>query len=353
MSIDLSSMKIERVAIHTVHKRTAKGIASVPAYATNVFRLPPVPAASLQTRITEALGKSSHGVEVKLVEEDELSFLQVGANLLHCNDAEFLEKSQLLAIKLAKAQQSKDLPASKLFVATGKCGTSRKNYLLAIKAEMQDGFTEEANSLAHFTELFLTPSQKLFKIGMLIEVVSSAPDDDGLYDNENYVAHLFDHLLNALETREAAQYFYSGFLGSQLIISDKTLTKKFFESTKNFINTAPIDQPKKIELLEALRVELRSNSAVIHMETFANAHLPKSLRETYIESMEQIGFTRNAVTKDLQYINTKMRQKQRMRFEQDVEISAPADKLHKLVKVESTSATETIIIIRAAIKEQE
>lgn len=353
MSIDLSSMKIERVVVHTVHMRAARGLATRPTFAKNVFRLTGVPAASLQTRITEALGKSSHGVEVKLIEEDDQSFLQISADLLNCNDSDFLIKSQQLAIKLAKAQQTKDLPASKLFIATGKCGAPQKKYLLAIKAEMHDGFTEDANSLAHFTELFLTPSQKLFKIGMLFEVVSSAPDDDGLYDNGNYAAHLFDHLLNTLETRLAAQYFYSGFLGAELIVSDKTLTKKFFESTKEFINSAPIDQPKKIELLEALRVDLRSNSAVIHVETFAKTYLPKDLREAYIESMDSIGFTRNAVTKDLKYINTKMKQKQKMRFEQEVEISAPADKLHKLVKVVSTNATETIIKISAAIKEQE
>jgi hypothetical protein len=333
--------------------RKAKGLAATPTFATNVLKLPPEPAATLQKRITEALGKSSHGVEIALIEDSPDSFLQIGAELLQSNEINFLKKSGDLAIKLAKAQSNKDLPASKLFVALGRCGSSRNKYLLAIKAEMQDGFTENSQGLEHLTELFLTPSQKLFKIGLLVEIVSAAPDDEGLYNIDNFAAHLYDHLLNTLETREAAQYFYSGFLGSQPIVSDKTLTKQFFELTTKFVNTAPIDQARKIELFEALRVELRSNSAVLHVETFAKMHIPQAQQAPYVAYMDGLGFTRNAVTKNLEFVKTRLKQKQRMRFDQDVEISAPADKLHQLVVVQSTTATETILKICAAIKTQE
>lgn len=353
MGIDLTCMTIARVVIHTIHKRAGKSLPSAPTYATTVFRLPPGPAATLQTRITQALGKSSHGVQIKFVKDDDDSFMQIAATLLHCNDSTFLTKSQELANNLAVAQSSKDLPPSKLFVATGTCGSANRNYLLAIKADMQDGFTETAGALNHLTELFLTPSQKLFKIGMIIEDVTSAPDEDELYDAANYSAVLFDHLLNALETREAAQYFYSGFLGAQLVVSDKSLTRQFFEGTKNFINAAPIDQPKKIELLEALRVDLRSNSAVIHVETFAKTYLPKEQREAYVAHMDSHGFTRDAVTKNLEYVNTRLKKKQKIRFQGEVEITAPADMLYKLVEIQSQTATETILKINAPIVIQE
>lgn len=352
MAVDLTFMTIDRVVIHTVHKRSAQKTPVSPSYGTGVIRLPTGPAATLQTRITEALGQSSHGIEVSIVEENSDSFMQRGAHLIHANDQKFFEESKELAVKLAKAQANRDLAASKLFIASGRCGSAKRKYLLVIKAEMQDGFTENASGLAHLTELFLTPSQKLFKIGLLVEIVSSPPED-GLYESENFSAHLFDHLLNAQETRDAAHYFYSSFLGAQPIVSDKKLTRLFFESTKDFINTAPILQDQKVELLEALRVELRSNSAVIHTGNFAKSYLPKELRSSYLGYMDSVGFTRSAVTKNIEYVQSRLRKKQKMQFQHGVELTAPADKLHELVTIEKASANETRLIIKGAIEKQE
>lgn len=353
MDIDLSNMKIARVAIHTIHKRTGKSIPCVPTYATQVFKLPPGPAATVQNRITESLGESSHGVEITFIEDDAASFLQISASLLHCDDPTFLIRSQDLASRLAWAQCTKELDPCKLFVASGTCGVANRRYLLVIKADMQDGFTETAGVLNYLTELFLTSSQKLFKIGMLVEVVAQRPDDDDLYNIDHFQGYLFDHLLNALETRAAAQYFYAAFLGAQLIVSDKSLTKQFYDHTCKFINSAPVDQSKKIEWLEALRVDLRSNSAVIKVDAFAKAHLPKEHREAYVEHMDEVGFTRDAVTKNVEFVNLRLKRKQRMKFEKDIEISAPADTLHSLVKIESQTATETILKIKSVITLQE
>lgn len=352
MGIDLSFITIDRVVIHTVHRRDKQKQPVLPTYGSGVIKLPAGPSATLESRILEALGDSSHGIDVKIIDFTAGSFMQIGAQLMHDVDNAFYTHSKQLAVKLAQAQASKDLPASKLFIATGKCGAAKNRYILAIKAEMQDGFSEDANGLAYLTELFLTPSQKLFKMGLLVEKVSGRPDD-GLYDEENFSAHLFDHLLNAQETRDAAYYFYSTFLGTQPVVSDKKLTRQFFEATKEFINSAPIDQSEKADLLEALRVELKSNSATIHTPTFAKSHVPKAIRDLYMEHMDAEGFTRGAVNKNVEFVKLLLKRKQKMQFEHGVELTAPSGTLRELVSVKKSTAKETHLIIQGAIEKQE
>jgi hypothetical protein len=353
MSIDLANLKIDKFVIHTVPMRTAQRTPAQPIYAKKVIKLPPEAAASVQVRITEALGKSSHSIEVTFAEHGAHGFGQIGASLMHYPDARFLTESRQLADKLAKAQVNRDLAASKLLVATGKAGAGGKRFLLAIKAEMQDGFAENAeNDLDHLTELFLTPSQKLFKMGIMSEEHAAKPED-GLYNLDNYAVRLFDHLLTATETRDAAHYFYSLFMGVEPVVSDKRLTRDFYEKTRAFVNNSQLPQEKKVDLLEALRVDLKSKSAVIHVKTFADNHMDKAERDSYIAHMREEGFPRTAVTKDTDFVKSRLNRKQRIRFQHGVELSAPPDKLHELVTIDNAAAGKTIITIHGGIEYQE
>jgi hypothetical protein len=353
MSIDLADLKIDKFVIHTIPKRTADRTVCQPIYAKKVINLPPVAAASVQVRITEALGKSSHSIEVAFDQYGADSFLQIGATLMHCAEARFLTESRLLAGKLAKAQVNRDLAASKLLVATGRAGGGAKRFLLVIKAEMQDGFAENANNdLDHLTELFLTPSQKLFKMGIISEELAAKPED-GLYNLDNYAARLFDHLLTATETRPAAHYFYSQFMGVEPVVSDKRLTRDFYEKTRSFVNSCRLGQDEKIDLLEALRVDLKSKNALIHVKAFAEQHMEKDERDEYIAFMRAEGFPRTAVTKDTEFVKSRLSRKQRIRFQHGVELSAPADKLHELVNIDKQVAGKTVITIHGGIEFQE
>jgi hypothetical protein len=353
MSIDLTNLRIQKVVIHTIPERGPDRTPAKPIYATKVINLPPEAAASVRARITEALGKSSHSIEVSLVDHAANSFGQIGASLMHANDLSFLKLSAKLAEKLARAQVNRDLAASKLIIATGLAGAGSKRFLLAIKAEMQDGFTESADEgIEHLTELFLTPSQKLFKMGIMSEEVA-AKADDGLYNLDHYAARLFDHLLNATETREAAHYFYSLFLGAEPIISDKRLTRDFYELTKQFINSARLGQDEKADLLEALRVDLKSKSGIIHVRTFAEAHMEEDERVQYVAFMKEQDFPRTGVTKDTEFVRSRLSRKQRIRFQHGVELTAPADKLRELVHIDKEVAGKTVVTILGSIEQQE
>lgn len=353
MSIDLANLKIDKFVIHTVPKRNADRTPCQPIYAKKVINLPPLAAASVQVRITEALGNTSHSIEVAFDDHGVDSFGQIGATLMHSAEAKFLKQSQLLANKLAKAQVNRDLSASKLLVATGRAGAGAKRFLLVIKAEMQDGFAENANNdLEHLTELFLTPSQKLFKMGIMSEEHAARPED-GLYNLDNYAARLFDHLLTATETRPAAHYFYSLFMGVEPVVSDKRLTRDFYEKTRSFVNSSQLSQEEKVDLLEALRVDLKSQNGFIHVKAFADQHMEPKERDEYIAFMRDEGFPRTAVTKDTEFVKARLSRKQRIRFQHGVELTAPADKLYELVNIDKQTAGKTVITIHGGIESQE
>lgn len=352
MAPDLKNLNIDRIVIHTVKKRGDDKKKQTPKYAEKVISLPEGAAETFEVRITESLGKSSHGVEVAIAKDDKESFLNISAKLMHAlNDTEFLSLSKDLADNLATAQENKDLAASKLIIVTGKTGLSQKKYLVAIKAEHQDGFAESEEGIEHLRELFLTPSQKLFKVGFFIEEISTDINASPA-QKENYKAYLFDHLMNELTSRSAAYYFYNQFLGTDLLNSDKKLTKVFYDLTIAYINTAPVTQDEKVGMLEALRVDLRSNSAIIHTKTFAEQYFKKEIVTDYLSHMQKNKFP-TAINKDTGFISSMLKRKQRISFQNGVEISAPPGQLHSLTKIQEATADFTLIKINAVIQKQE
>ncbi|MCD4487424.1 nucleoid-associated protein, partial [Chromobacterium vaccinii] len=269
MNLDLSAISIDKVVIHTIKKRTEEKKWQHPGYGSKILTLPATAVTAFEIRLTEALSNNSHGTEVSIIKDHSDSLLAVSAKMMHAKtDEAFLEESKLASEKLAQAQEKKDLAASKLLIVTGKTGKSRNRYLALIKAEYQDGFTETKQGIEHLTELFLTQAQKLYKIGFFVETVSYNIEKEGL-KKDNYNAFIFDHQMNETQDKSPAHYFYNIFLGTDTITSDKSLTKKFYEETVTYINSAPIEQNVKVELLEALRVELRNKNGTILIQGFA------------------------------------------------------------------------------------
>jgi len=353
MSIDLQGLSVQRIIVHHVFKRDENRQPVAPRYGTSLVQLPPEALYAFQIRITEALGHRSHGLEMSISNDATNSFFQRGAAALRANDTDFISITSDLVLELARIQANKDLSASKLIFITGRAGSGSLPYLAVIKAELQDGFAEANDTLEYLRDLFLTPSQRLYKIGFLHNLATNPPSGSGMYNPDDYEAYLFDHLLNMNETRNAAHYFYSTFLGMEICSSNKRLTQEFFENTRTFINTLETDQDQKIALLESLRSELRSNRATIQTERFANDYLEESFRGEYINYMARNGVPQTSFSKSLEYIQSRLRRPQQIRFRGGVKVTAPSDQLHQLVTVQEEHAEYTILRINGAIESQE
>lgn len=337
---------IEKVIIHKIFARSG-GEMVAPKTSNKFITFPQEALDTLQLRIYKALGNRSHGIEMSIAEVEAESFFQKAATMLACPDIEFISRSQSLASDLSKAQTTTNAPGGMLAIIRGRLGTQSTPFLAVIKADIQDGFKaeedEENVTAEYISTLLLTEAQKLYKIGLISPIVSRAPVN-GLYGPEDYRAFLFDHLMTATETRKAASYFYNSFLGMSIQASSKKLTQEFFEFTKTFIDTAQISIDEKLDLHEALRAELKSQSATISTAEFMTKSIPHQLQDGYSSFMASKGFPKNAVIKDNEYISTKLRRRRKYIFSNGVWLSTPPDADETSVKIEAQDEYGTTIV---------
>lgn len=354
---DLQGLSVEQIIIHRIFARAADKTIQDPKTANHLLALPQEGREAIQQRITGALGSKSHGVEMSIERIDIGSFFQLGADLIHATEAEFIDGSKQLAKLLTTAQGTTTAPPGMLAVVRGRVGKSPKRFLAVIKADVHDGFgaQESAGDVAvnYLATLLLTPSQKLYKLGLLLELVAAPRQKVGSYDAGGYRAFLFDHLITARETGAAAAYYYGAFLGMGIQKSSKKLTQDFYEHTKAFIESSSVDAVVKQELREALRVEMRSSNAVLSAGEFATEHLPVDLQKPYKVYLEARGFPKNAVVKDVEYVKSRLRVPRKMVFTSGVKVIVPADGGSEMVEIVERGSEGAVLRIKGAFTEQD
>lgn len=351
-------MTIDRLIAHTIHPRGPDKKAVQPTCSEALIPMNDDVRELTQLRITEALSHSSHGVEVGCENSAVGSFMQVAAELIDAHDARFVQLSKALAGTLTANQVHGSIPGGVLIIVSGTVGLPSKRFLAAIKAETDKGFNvEERNgviTLQVVKRMLLSQTQRLFKIGLVVEVTAVPRGADGLSDPANYRYFLFDHLLTATETRPAAAYFYSAFLGMSILATAKHHTRIFFDETRSFINSRPIPEDDKRSMLEALRTTLRANTPTISAHDFADEHLPEEMRGEYVTWVNGKGFPRAAVVKDIDYIKFRLRRPRQMLFSSGVSIRVPADQdLGEHVAIEGSANGFTTVKIKGTIQDRD
>lgn len=348
---------IERIIAHKIYPHTPDKQLVEPKTSNNLEELPQEALDALQLRITKALGNRSHGIEMSVEQIDNESYFQNAAAMLHADERNFIELSKNLAHKLNRAQLSTNAPGGVLAIITGRIGDDSLPFIATIKAEIQDGFgadeQDDQVNMQYFKNLLLTNTQRLYKIGLLAKLISKPASLSG-YLPSDYRAFLFDHLMTSTETRKAAGYFYTVFLGMGIQASAKKLTQDFFELTKAFIGTAPVKDDDKFEFHEALRVELRSQDATISVADFGDKHFPDDIRKQYEGFMKAKNFPQNAIPKDNEYIHAKLRRRRKILLNSGVYISTPPDEFKNLVQIMPSDDKEfTVVKIKGQITGQD
>lgn len=354
--ITLDLLSIDRLVIHHINQRGADRNIIEPVFADDLLRLPGGALDMFTRRIAQALGHRSHGIEVDIRDVGPGSFFQYAAEAMRADEAQFMKLSRQLARDLAAAQTTRDLAPSKLIVISGVVGQLQRRYMAVIKAEMQDGLGETGQGqnkhIDYLTNIFLTETQRLFKIGYL-QQTDGHENLAQPYQSEHFAMHLFDHLMTGTETRNAAMYFYSSFLGADIAASDKRLTQDFYERTLDFINSREFDPEDRMDLVDALRSELRSNKQTLSVADFGDEHFERGIRGEYSDFMERANFPVHAVSKNTEYIKAKLKRRQRMVFSGDVVITTPPDKLKDLVSIDTSIDGVTTVTINGTLQSQE
>jgi hypothetical protein len=346
--LDLTQLNIARVVVFHIPEDQPNKMPGVPSGGQSLVQLSVSAKDMLKVRMVKALGAKSHGVEVSIDDVSPTSFFQVGAAALGASDALFVASATTLASMLAKAQNNRSLKASKLVVIDGSITAHNRPFLAVVKAELQDALSERSAAslpaIEHLQDIFMTESQRLYKIGFLQRTVSNPSSNAGVYDAAQYSTHLFDHLLTALETRSAAHYFYSGFLGCQTATSARSRTRDFYNQTLEFINTSGFDESKRFDLVDALRSDLRSNTTTISVPNFGAAHMTPADRTAYTSFMSSKLFPLNSVTKDTEFVATKLRRPRKIVFTSGVTVTTPPDGVNLVQVTANVDGSSTLHI---------
>ncbi|EOZ6583456.1 nucleoid-associated protein [Klebsiella michiganensis] len=359
-SVDFSfeGLLIERIIAHRVFPKSADKSLTPPKTSKSLMAFKQDALDAFQVRITEALASKSHGIEMSIGGVGDDCFLNLSASTFSNDTDHFIKVTERLASKLSEAQYNSSAPGGILAVLSGRVGNDSLPFLAVIKAETQNGFRTVENddqvTMEFIAELLLTPAQRFYKIGFIVQTIALPPDNDGNYNSSSYRAFLFDHLMTSTETKNAAGYFYSRFLDMDISKSSKKLTQDFFESTRDFINTAQIEESSKLALHEALRSEMRSRKTTLSTADFAETNLPEEMQSEYLEFMKNKSFPAAAVTKDNGYIESKLKIRSKLVFSNDVWVSVPPDQLKNLVEIIPSDDNEsTTLKIKGRLKSQQ
>ncbi|MCB4363384.1 nucleoid-associated protein [Hydrogenophaga taeniospiralis] len=365
--MSFENLSIGRLIIHEVFARGPDRALVQPNYGNQLLVLPQEARDALQARITNALGQSSHGVEMSIRDFGAESTWKISKVLIESqgNDQLFVNLSQSIATKLAVAQGNRTIPGGIVVVIEGTCGNPSRSFMCIIKAEPHGGFTKrQANgqlTLEYIKELILTPQAKLYKIGAFLRKDPQAATVQN--PTHGWHAFIFDDLITQGNKLTAAQYFYEAFLGLEFPSNSAFQTKQFHALTKDFIRNANIDAEKKLDLLNALTTYLKvDQAATIQVDVFSQNYLVDPvLQDAYTAHMQQKDFPLTAIHKDLSEVQSQLRLR-KLTFGHDIKLTAPASNFEDYIRIESIDGDAdpqgnvpkwTLITVRDHIRDQE
>lgn len=328
--MSVENLVIDRLIIHEVYARADDRTLKPPLLGQRVLDLSADAKAALQRRITDAIGGSSHGLEMAIRNTGSDSTFRLAEAILGSrgDDSQFVNHSQALAHALAAAQTSRQIPGGIVMVIDGRCNHPSQPFMAVIKAEPHAGFStyQDADnlSLSYIQDLILTPQAKLYKIGLFLQTPQGCR------------ALLYDHLISRGNRQAAAQYFYDSFLGLEFAANSAHLTQCFYSHTQTFIRNAALQPEQKLELLNALTTYLRTDqSGTIQVMDFADSYLGSDeLTDAYLDHMRQQAYPSTAVAKDLSEIQTRLGLR-KLVFRHNIKLTAPADQFDQFVGIET------------------
>ena len=355
MSITFENINFKRIVLHNVFRPDANGQVE-PRCGTALIVLEPKAQGKLEERLSSALGKGASSLEMEIAQDGVTSCFHSATKLLDLEDADFISSSEALADLHTTAHTSKGWPDGTLVIIHGTVGAANRRCVFIVKAEKQSGFRSaevDDNIIMELLEdLILTPSSKLYKVGVFVETDQSSLGQD-IRNPNDFRAYVFDKNIQARDDRRAAQYFYSGFLGLKIPQNAEQRTRDFHEYTTNFIKEANLTTEERVDLQQALYTYLKVDQGqTIQTSSFAEKYIKPELQDDFTAYMEKKNFPTNAVQKDLTLIKNKLKNR-KMNYDTGVKLIAPADRFKELINVLETTSEYTNIRIMGQLASQE
>lgn len=342
----LCNLNIESIIAHKILKRSSADTVTRPIYNEEIINLDAAALFTFNQRVIQAIGSDSNSIEMDIYDKNVGSVFNSIEDIVQNGMDNFIENSKKIALKLADAQNTTRIPGGIIFIFSGKIGEDENDFVGVMKAETQDGFSivknEDKFTLDHITELLLTPHQKLYKIGMFINV------------NEEYKCIVYDSNLGRSAKSDAAKYFYETFLGCRQAVNSKFLTRKFYIETKSFIEKeSGLTEEEKFEANSALNTYVKLNqSNIISTREFAETYIKDEINDKYTNYMrDTINFPESNVMKDISLIEKNLKRR-KIKFRDNINLVGPTEDFSKLVSI-LADGEDTLVRIKGHIVGQE
>ncbi len=320
MNRDITRLRIEKIIVHDVPRRSLTGDADPLRLSEMESVLDQELRNFFRERVVAGLQSGAYGVAFDAESESPVPALIL--DNLGQQTKDFVTMSRETAEHLHVAQ--KGTASSGLLIVMQ--GSLRQMSALAIlKLERQRGLLatpQEHDGKVTFDiqqvhNLMLTEKTRVFKVGLFLQ--------EG--DTLNTVwGQVSDKQRGERPVTEVAGYFLRTFLGCRLREEPEVTTKRFFQATQAFINDKVSDAATKARYHVALLATLNNQEDAVRPRDFAEEHLDIDERQLYMEWLFEEGVPTNEFPKDIGTIAGQLKRIQ-LDFEGGVTILATPEAL--------------------------
>lgn len=318
--INYNFVEIKKVILHKIIEKTDSTETATVEYSGNILNLNDEVKETILKRIKDAFKKTSKSFELEILNAHESTFPYICQKLFEKFlqsdpdfDNLFIAKSQEIADLLAISQNRTNMSTGYLLVIFAI--QNSLPIMITIKAEPHDAVSIDNLTSLQKLNVILSPSQKLFKIGILnTRSISTRTNIEFNFD-----AFLFD---DQFSNGSPAEYFYKDFLNFSIDNNAAIQTQKFFEFIEAFINSNYSDIGTKQSLISALRNLIFINlNTTIHPAEFCESYIgePQIKEKFYREVVNKMP---SQIVKDKRLIKSKETE-QSINFTNGVRLKVP------------------------------
>lgn len=344
----IENLKINRIALHEVHLRPDGKVRIAPTYSEDLINLTGSAIDTFRSRVTRAFASNSRAAQMSIRDYGSDSLFSKAHEICGAHETDFIAGSKSIADSLADAQTSRAIPAGLCVVFDGQAGYPSRPFIGVMKAETHEGFQKGHDLAVTFIkDLFLTPQAKLYKIGIFI-----AERGDGTQFPKDWNAYLYDERMSSARREAAATYFHDSFLGLEIPEDSAQLTRRFFESAREFVDSTNLDPQSKIDLHNAIYNTLKTDQRPdVQPTEFRDNYVPSELHDLFDQAMKRGKVPDGAFHCDTSEIKSKLRIR-KLSFSNGVQLQGSVEALEQDVKVASRRIEGepwTEVMIRGAL----
>jgi hypothetical protein len=330
--INFFDVNFDRVIVHKIIPKTKDTDAGSTLVADHLVEVSPQTLQTIQDRLFEAASSSKY-FQLAIDDSTESGFYGYAKDLHDCPEARFIEYTGKMAQLLADAIKTGAIPGGYLIILQGKTERTDKKVIVAIKAEMHDAMTFRNNEINLIEDVFLSPSKKFFKVGVLFEYNEPQKEDftEFEFPNNLWGAFIFDQQFRPESS--LAEYFYRDFLGFTTELNPKIQSRRFYNETEKFILENVLELNTKRDMLNLLDYEFTQNTSEndISPRQFADTYIhDEVLNQDYKDDIAE--YLPSIIEKDTSLIKSKLFNKQII-FPNNIKIAGSKDAIEANVEI--------------------